>query len=96
MNYELFIARRLRLSEKGHRGLSPSIIIAIAGIALSIMVMMLAMSIVFGFKKEIRNKVTGFDSQVTIYPASYGADDRNDYVRLVAGTGKRYTRDWPF
>lgn len=46
------------------------------------MVMMLAMSIVFGFKKEIRNKVTGFDSQVTIYPASYGADDRNDYVDL--------------
>lgn len=82
MNYELFIARRLRLSDEGHRGLSPSIIIAIAGIALSIMVMMLAMSIVFGFKKEIRNKVTGFDSQVTIYPASYGAEDGNDYADL--------------
>lgn len=80
MGYELFIARRLRLSDDSRRGMSPSIIIAVVGIALSIVVMMLAMSIVYGFKKEIRDKVTGFDSQVTIYPASYDGGSDGVYI----------------
>ncbi|MCM1332939.1 MAG: ABC transporter permease [Bacteroides sp.] len=94
MNYELFIARRLRLSDESRRGMSPGIIIAIAGIALSMMIMMVAMSIVYGFKKEIRNKVTGFDSQVTIHPASYESgidadylDMSNELLRVISGTG---------
>lgn len=80
MGYELFIARRLRLSDESRRGMSPSIVIAIVGIALSIVVMMLAMSIVYGFKKEIRSKVTGFDSQVTVYPASYDGVSDGGYI----------------
>lgn len=94
MNYELFIARRLRLSDESRRGMSPGIIIAIAGIALSIMIMMVAMSIVYGFKKEIRNKVTGFDSQVSIHPASYESgmdaehiDFTKELEQVIAGTG---------
>lgn len=94
MGYELFIARRLRLSDESRRGMSPSIVIAIVGIALSIVVMMLAMSIVYGFKKEIRNKVTGFDSQVTVYPASYDGVSDGGYIdfspelrKVIDGTG---------
>ncbi len=70
MSYELFIARRLRLKVDDAHGLSPSIIIAIVGIALSLAVMMAAMCIVFGFKNQIREKVLGFDANVTILPGS--------------------------
>ena len=65
MNYELMVARRLRL-RGDKRGLSPSIIIAVIGIALSLIVMMASLCIVLGFKREIRNKVMGFDSHVSI------------------------------
>lgn len=70
MSYELFIARRLRLNSDNSRRPSASIIIAITGIALSLVIMMSAMCIVLGFKEEIRNKVYGFDSHVTIHPAN--------------------------
>ncbi len=69
MSYELFIARRLRLGSAG--GHPPaSIIIAMTGIALSLVIMMAAMCIVLGFKAEIRDKVMGFDANVTIHAAS--------------------------
>ncbi len=70
MNYELFIARRLRLNTDNSHRPSASIIIAITGIALSLIIMMAAMCIVLGFKDEIRNKVYGFDAHVTIHPAN--------------------------
>lgn len=70
MSYELFIARRLRLATDSRHRASASIVIAIAGIALSVVVMMAAMCIVLGFKDEIRNKVYGFDAHVTVHPAN--------------------------
>ena len=70
MSYELFIARRLRLNADNSRRPSVSIIIAVTGIALSLVVMIAAMCIVLGFKEEIRNKVYGFDAHVTIHPAN--------------------------
>ena len=82
MSYELFIARRLRLNREGRRGLSTSIVIAIAGIALAIMIMMASLCIVLGFKDEIRNKVMGFDSHVTIHPETSDYD-KEAYLALT-------------
>ncbi len=82
MSYELFIARRLRLNREGRRGLSTSIVIAIAGIALAIMIMMASLCIVLGFKDEIRNKVMGFDSHVTIHPETSDYD-KEAYLTLT-------------
>ena len=70
MSYELFIARRLRLNSDNSGRPSASIVIAITGIALSLVIMMAAMCIVLGFKDEIRNKVYGFDAHLTIHPAN--------------------------
>lgn len=64
MNYALYIARRMRL------GASPSIVVAIAGVALSVAVMLWAVCVVTGFKHEIRDKVLGFDAHVSVLPAS--------------------------
>jgi ABC-type transport system, involved in lipoprotein release, permease component len=68
MNTELFIARRIYKGDKKNnkRVSSPAIKIAIAGIALGLAVMIMAVSIIVGFKKEIRAKVVGFGSHIQI------------------------------
>ncbi|NOR33673.1 MAG: FtsX-like permease family protein [Bacteroidales bacterium] len=67
MNTELFIVRRLIGSRKEGRSFSRSIVgIAMFGIAMSLAVMIVAVAIVTGFKKEISNKVTGFGAHIQI------------------------------
>lgn len=68
MNTELFIAKRIYRGDKNNtkRVSSPAIKIAIAGIALGLAVMIAAVCIIVGFKKEIREKVIGFGSHIQI------------------------------
>ena len=68
MNTELFIAKRLyKGNQKDKKRVStPAVSIAITGIALGLVVMILSVSIVVGFKKEIRSKVIGFGSHIQI------------------------------
>jgi lipoprotein-releasing system permease protein len=67
MNTELFIARRLFSDKENKNQLSRKIIkVALVGIALGLTVMLIAVSIVTGFKKEIRDKVVGFGSHIQI------------------------------
>ena len=67
MNIELFIAKKIYSSEQGEKRVSlPAIRIAMAGIALGLTVMILAVAIVLGFKQEIRNKVIGVGSHIQI------------------------------
>ena len=76
MNYPLFLARRLSLSSGGHKS-SPAIKVAITAVALSIAVMLAAISIVLGFKREIREKVVGFNSHITLYSVAQSEGDDN-------------------
>ncbi|MBD5287921.1 MAG: ABC transporter permease [Muribaculaceae bacterium] len=76
MNYPLFLARRLSLSAGGHKS-SPAIKVAITAVALSIAVMLAAISIVLGFKREIREKVVGFNSHITLYSVAQSEGDDN-------------------
>lgn len=67
MNLELFIAKRLAFSkDKKNFTSRPIIRIALAGVAIGFAVMIVAVSIVIGFKKEIRNKVIGFGSHIQL------------------------------
>jgi lipoprotein-releasing system permease protein len=67
MNTEYFIARRFIKSQKGNRKYTTPIIrLSVVAIALSLTVMILSVSIVTGFKKEIRNKVIGFGGHIQI------------------------------
>lgn len=71
---ELFLARRLRLSPSSSHNSGGGIGVAVTGISLSIAVMMIALSVMTGFKNEIKNKILGFDSQITIGPKTLSAD----------------------
>src|SRR5690606_26096611 len=68
MNTELFIAKRIYRGDKKNekRVSSPAIKIAISGIALGLAIMLAAVCIIIGFKKEIREKVIGFGSHIQI------------------------------
>ena len=68
MNLELFIAKRIHFGAgKGaKRASSPAIKIAIAGVAIGLAAMILALSIVIGFKKEVRSKIVGFGSHIQV------------------------------
>ncbi len=72
MRLALFLARRLSLSSRSKGG-GAGVFVAVTGIALAMVVMMLSVSIMMGFRDEIRSKVMGFDSQITIVPQAYGA-----------------------
>ncbi|HDZ40977.1 MAG TPA: ABC transporter permease [Bacteroidetes bacterium] len=67
MKIALFISKRLiRERRKGMTFSRPINRIVIAGIALSITVMILALAILTGFKQEIRNKIAGFSGHIQV------------------------------
>ncbi|MFC2117632.1 ABC transporter permease [Bacteroidota bacterium] len=67
MNLELFIAKKVFFIKEEKKKAALSIInIAIGGISIGLIVMILAISILSGFKKEIRKKISGFGSHIQI------------------------------
>lgn len=75
MNTELFIARRLHFDENGGQRMSrPAMRVATAGIAVGLTVMLVAVAVVVGFKREVSNQIVGFGShiQVAAYENGYG------------------------
>lgn len=68
MNLELFIAKRIHFGgdKTEKRASSPAIKIAIAGVAIGLAAMILSLSIVVGFKNEVRSKVVGFGSHIQV------------------------------
>ncbi|ROT10930.1 ABC transporter permease [Muribaculaceae bacterium Isolate-104 (HZI)] len=77
MKLELAMASRLSLK-------APGISVAVAGIALSVAVMIVSLAIVSGFKRQIREKVTGFEHEISVFPLdSYGAEHTSSGIRLT-------------
>ena len=67
MSLSLFIARRLYRDTDGGKQVSrPAVLIAMVGIAIGLAVMIITVAVVIGFKKEVREKVTGFGSHIQI------------------------------
>jgi len=67
MNLPYFIAHRLIKGRREETSFSrPVNVIAIIGIAMGLAVMILAVSILTGFKQQIRDKIVGFGSNIQI------------------------------
>lgn len=65
--FELFIAKRIYKEKDGNKQVSrPAILIATAGIAIGLAVMIISVAVVIGFKKEVSSKVKGFGSHIQI------------------------------
>ena len=74
MNHELYIARRMTLNNERQQG-SPSLTVALVGIVLAVVVMILSIAIVMGFKGEISCKILRLDAHLKVTNAALGIDD---------------------
>ena len=72
MSLAIFIANRLSLRSPAGK-MQSGIVIAVTGIALSVVVMLISIAVMMGFKEEIRQKIMGFDAQLSI--SVYSPDD---------------------
>ncbi len=68
MNISNWISLRLKLGGGGSRSASAGVVIAVAGVALALMIMEFTVCIVLGFKHQIRDKISGFESEISIGP----------------------------
>ncbi|HCY77606.1 MAG TPA: hypothetical protein DHV28_16970 [Ignavibacteriales bacterium] len=66
MNFAFFISRRYILSNKDSRLLNLISVISIAGIALGVATLIIALSVLDGFEKTLTEKITDFDSHIKI------------------------------
>ena len=67
MAVEFFIAKRIYQDRGESRNVSPPAVrIAVISIATGLMIMIFSVAVVVGFKKEVREKVIGFDSHIQI------------------------------
>lgn len=80
MRTALFIFRKLKSGGDGKRS-TPAVKVATAAVALSVAVMIAAIAIVGGFKREIINKIVGFNSHLTLYISA--ADDGGNTLTLT-------------
>ncbi|WP_337468957.1 FtsX-like permease family protein [Hallella sp.] len=92
MNFSFFIAHKLYKDKGGRQHVSrPAITIATAGVAIGLVVMLLSVFVVLGFKHTIRDKVIGFGShiQVTNFMTQMSSDQApiamNDSMMKVVG-----------
>ncbi len=67
MNLEFFIARHIHFQQENKKNMSkPAVRIATIGIAVGLMVMLIAVAVVCGFRKEIQEKIIGFGSHIQV------------------------------
>ena len=74
MGFELFIARRLKLGRAANTG-NQGMNIALTGVLLAVVVMILSITIVMGFKDEVTEKIYQLDPHIKVTNAVLGIDD---------------------
>ncbi|MFR9523429.1 MAG: FtsX-like permease family protein [Rikenellaceae bacterium] len=83
MSIEYFIAKR---SAEAKSGGKPSIMVRVAtiSVALSVAIMIISLSIVFGFKREVRSSLTGFISEAILSDVATFSGSQNRPLRKSA------------
>lgn len=83
MDWKLFIARRIYLSNEGGKEVTkPAVRIAMLGIAIGLAVMIVSVAVVIGFKHEVRNKVVGLGSDIMV--TNFDAQKSYETVPIMA------------
>ena len=95
MNLPLFVARKIYGSDSGRREVSrPAIRIATIGVAIGLAVMIITVSVVFGFKHTIRDKVAGFGSHIQVMNFS-SVEDTTPYPISISDSLMNVMRNIP-
>lgn len=64
--FEVNVARRLGWKAEGRKRVSPAVTVAVTGVALAVIVMMISIAVMLGFKREVTNRILSLDDAVTI------------------------------
>ncbi len=92
MNLPLFLARRIHGSgDSAERISKPAVRIATLGVAIGVLVMIIAVAVVIGFKKEIRDKVVGFGSHIQL--TNYFSSQSYQQQPIVCGDSLLHALD---
>lgn len=70
-SFELQLARRFGWKTDEKSRVSPAVGVAIAGVALAVVVMLLSISVMLGFKDEVTRRIINLDDAITIH--GYGS-----------------------
>ena len=81
-NTEMDIARRLYYSSAAHRTARPAVRVALVGIAIGVMIMILTVCVVIGFKRTVTDKVAGFGAHIQI--TSFDNNNTYEYQPVYA------------
>ncbi len=85
MNIELFIARKIASGGLvGKKLAGPVIKVATLGIILGMVVMIVSLAVGFGFKGEIREKISGFASHIQIMSYDYNYSPETNPISIDA------------
>lgn len=88
MNLEFFIAKRIYFhSDLKKQVAKPAICIAIIGMALGLVIMIISLSVVMGFKREVSSKVIGFGSHIQI--SNFRSNQSYETLPVVADDSLR-------
>ncbi|HAY32664.1 MAG TPA: ABC transporter permease [Ignavibacteria bacterium] len=82
MNYKLFIAGRFLFSKGESKFISFITYISIIGVTLGVAALIIAVSVLNGFEKEIRDKVAGLVSHIQI--TSFLSEGLTDHEEVIA------------
>lgn len=81
MKFEYFIANRFNHEYNKEKKMSrPAIRIATTGVVLGMAVMIIALAVIIGFKKEVRNQIAGFGSHIQILPQQFMNDSQENFI----------------
>lgn len=84
MNFEFFIAKRIYFnSDRKKQVAKPAIRIATIGMALGLVIMIISLCVVMGFKREVRSKVIGFGSHIQI--SNFRSSQSYETLPIAAG-----------
>jgi len=89
LNIEKYIAERITGAVKDKANISKPIVkIAVTGIVLGVAVMLLTISVVNGFKKEITKKITGLTTHIAVSGISLSQGNEQNPISLRSDTLK--------
>lgn len=83
MKFPLFISSRYILSNKDSRLLNLVSIITIIGIALGVVTLIIALSVLNGFENTLTQKITDFDSHLTIQSYKETLPNSEFYIKKI-------------
>ena len=83
MKYELLIGRRYLRASRGNRFVSFISTISMAGVAIGVAVLIVVLSVMNGFEREVRERILSLTSHASISALSYRLGDWQDAARRV-------------